>query len=135
MRTWIAGARGTDNTSLVADIMRKMTCDKENMIAITRGTEDYTNTISGMEEIANSDYKSEFLGGQNHIALFSEMAPKIDMSVVGPYDKVLCDSFKEAFAGYITGEYDKQTALHKFYDAAVQNFPELTYDEKNSSTE
>lgn len=133
--TWIAGARGTDNTSLVADIMRKMTCDKENMIAITRGTEDYTNTISGMEEIANSDYKSEFLGGQNHIALFSEMAPKIDMSVVGPYDKVLCDSFKEAFAGYITGEYDKQTALHKFYDAAVQNFPELTYDEKNSSTE
>ena len=73
--TWIAGARGTDNASLVADIMRKMTCDKENMVAITRGTEDYTNTMSGMEEIAHSDYSSAFLGGQNHIALFAEAAP------------------------------------------------------------
>ena len=127
--TWIAGARGTDNASLVADIIRKMTCDKENMIAITKGTEDYTNTISGMNEIAVSDYSSAFLGGQNHIALFSEAAPKIDMSMVGPYDKVLCDEFKNAFDGYITGEYDKTTALHKFYEEAVANFTELTYDE------
>ncbi|MBR1693140.1 MAG: carbohydrate ABC transporter substrate-binding protein [Lachnospiraceae bacterium] len=127
--TWIAGARGTDNASLVADIMRKMTCDKENMVAITRGTEDYTNTMSGMEEIAHSDYSSAFLGGQNHIALFAEAAPKIDMSVVGQYDQGCCDAFKAAFAGYITGEYDKTTALHNFYDEAVANFPELTYDE------
>ena len=127
--TWIAGARGTDNASLVADIMRKMTCDKDNMVAITEGTEDYTNTISGMDAIANSSYQSAFLGGQNHIALFSKAAPKIDMSVVGPYDKVLCDVFKEAFTGYITGEYDETTALHNFYDEAVANFPELTYDE------
>ncbi|MBR1391607.1 MAG: carbohydrate ABC transporter substrate-binding protein [Lachnospiraceae bacterium] len=127
--TWIAGARGTDNASLVADIMRKMTCDKDNMVAITEGPSDYTNTISGMEQIANSDYRSEFLGGQNHIALFAEAAPKIDMSMVGPYDQGCCDAFKEAFTGYITGEYDKKTALHNFYDKAVANFPELTYDE------
>lgn len=127
--TWIAGARGTDNASLVADIMRKMTCDKDNMVAITEGTSDYTNTISGMEQLANSDYSSDFLGGQNHIALFAEAAPKIDMSMVGPYDQGCCDAFKEAFKGYITGEYDKKTALHNFYDTAVTNFPELTYDE------
>lgn len=130
--TWIAGARGTDNASLVADIMRKMTCDKENMVAITKGTEDYTNTISGMDEIANSSYRSDFLGGQNHIALFSDAAPKIDMSVVSPYDKVLCDGFKDAFTEYIMGECDETTALHNFYDKAVANFPELTYDEKDA---
>ena len=107
--------------------MRKMTCDKDNMIAITEGTEDYTNTITGMNQIAASSYQSEFLGGQNHIALFSEAAAKIDMSNAGPYDKVLCDTFKVVFAGYITGEYDKDTALHKFYHEAVANFPELTY--------
>lgn len=129
--TWIAGARGTDNASLVANIMRKFTCDRENMVSITKGTDDYTNTMSGMTEIANSSYKSDFLGGQNHIALFAEAAPKIDMSVVGLYDQGCCDAFKAAFAGYITGEYDKVTALHKFYDAAVQSFPELTYDEIN----
>ena len=129
--TWIAGARGTDNASLVADIMRKMTCDKDNMVAITKGTEDYTNTISGMQEIAHSDYKSAFLGGQNHIALFSDAAPKIDMSVVGPYDQGLTEAFKEAFTGYVKGEYSKEVAQKKFYDEAVIKFPELTYDEKD----
>ena len=127
--TWIAGARGTDNASLVADIIRKMTCDKDNMVAITKGTEDYTNTISGMHEIAHSDYKSAFLGGQNHIALFSDAAPKIDMSVVGPYDQGLTEAFKEAFSEYVKGECSKEEALKNFYDKAVIKFPELTYDE------
>ena len=127
--TWIAGARGTDNASLVADIIRKMTCDKDNMVAITKGTEDYTNTISGMQEIAHSDYKSAFLGGQNHIALFSDATPKIDMSVVGPYDQGLTEAFKEAFSEYVKGECSKEEALKNFYDKAVIKFPELTYDE------
>lgn len=129
--TWIAGARGTDNASLVASIMRKMTCDKENMVAITKGTDDYTNTISGMNEIAKSSYRSEFLGGQNHIELFASAAPKIDMSIVGPYDQGLCDAFKEAFTGYVKGEYSEEKALKEFYDKAVAEFPELTYDEVN----
>ena len=126
--TWSAGARGTDNASLVADIMRKFTCDKENMVAITKGTEDYTNTMSGMEEIAHSDYSSAFLGGQNHIAMFVEAAPKIK-TVISLYDQGCCDAFKAAFADYITGDISKTKALHNFYDEAVANFPELTYDE------
>ena len=108
--------------------MRKFTCDKDNMVAITKGTEDYTNTMSGMKEIAHSDYSSAFLGGQNHIAMFVEAAPKIE-TVISLYDQGCCDAFKAAFADYITGDIDKTTALHNFYDEAVANFPELTYDE------
>ena len=37
-----------------------------------------------MEELASSDFKSDFLGGQNHIALFAAAAPNIDMSNAGP---------------------------------------------------
>ena len=125
--TWIAAARGTDNKDIVADIMRKLTCDKENMIKITKEIEDYTNTMSGMESIAKSDYKSDFLGGQNHIALFSSAAPKIDMTNAGPYDQGLNDSFQEAFEAYISGESDKDTALAEFYKEAVVKYPELTY--------
>ena len=126
--TWIAGARGTDNAGLVADIMRKFTCDKENMVTITKETEDYTNTVSGMDTLANSDYHSDFLNGQNHIKMFAQSAQKIDMSNAGPYDIGLNDSFQEAFTKYINGECDKQTALNNFYKNAVVKFPELTFD-------
>ena len=125
--TWIAAARGTDNADLVADIMRKLTCDKSNMVTICEKTLDYTNTMSGMESIASSDYKSEFLAGQNHIKMFSQAAPKIDMSNVGPYDSGLNDSFQKEFKAYIKGECDQETAINNFYKNAVVKYPELTY--------
>ena len=133
--TWIAGARGTDNKSIVADIMRTFTCDKKTMVRMTRETQDYTNTMSGMKQLADSDYASEFLGGQNHIALFAEAAPKISMKNAGPYDQGLNDSFQEAFGPYNFGEIDMETALHDFYDSAVVKYPELTYDEITLSDE
>ena len=67
--------------------MAKLTCDKDIDKQITLDTQDYTNNIEAMNEIANSDYQSAFLGGQNHIALFAKSAEKIDMSNAGPYDQ------------------------------------------------
>ena len=85
--TWICAAAGTDNTDIIRDVMQKLTCDEAIMKQITLDTQDYTNNEKAMEEIANSDYASDFLGGQNHIALFAEAAKKIDMSNAGPYDQ------------------------------------------------
>ena len=80
--------------------MQKLTCDEAIMKQITLDTQDYTNNEKAMEEIANSDYASDFLGGQNHIALFAEAAKKIDMSNAGPYDQGLNESFQNAFKDY-----------------------------------
>ena len=126
--TWISGARGTDNKELVVDIMRKLTCDKDNMVKMSGETQDYTNTVSGMETLAASDYKSDFLSGQNHIKLFSQAAPKIDMSKVGPYDHGLNEVFQKQMGDYIGGKCDKQTAINNFLKNAVVKYPELTYD-------
>lgn len=41
--TWICGAVDSDNTDIVADIMKVMTCNKDCMKAITEGEQDYTN--------------------------------------------------------------------------------------------
>ena len=60
-----------------------------------------------MNEIANSDYSSAFLGGQNHIALFAEAAAKIDMSNAGPYDQGLNESFQNAFKDYLPATWTK----------------------------
>ena len=124
--TWICGAAGSDNLDTIKDVMQKLTCDEAIMKQITLDTQDYTNNEKAMEEIASSDYKSDFLGGQNHIALFAEAAKKIDMSNAGPYDQGLNESFQTAFKDYFTGNVDEDTAKANFETAIKEKYPELT---------
>ena len=123
--TWICAAAGTDNAELVKDVMLKLTCDKEIMKKITEDTQDYTNNQEAMQEIADSDFASDFLGGQNHIALFVEAAKKIDMSNAGPYDQGLNESIQTAFRDYFDGNVDFDKAKANFEKAAQEKYPEL----------
>ena len=119
-------AADTDNANLVKDIMQTLCCDKNTMVQITKDTQDYTNTVSGMESIANSDFKSNFLGGQNHIKLFSKSAPKISMKNISPYDQGLNEEFQKAMKDYFDGNVDKDKALDNFYKAAIEKYPNLS---------
>ncbi|MBQ8965519.1 ABC transporter substrate-binding protein [Ruminococcus sp.] len=123
--TWMCAAQGTDNADTVADIMRALTCNKDIMLQITKDTQDYTNNKAAMEELA-ADFQSEFLGGQNHIALFTAAAPNIDASKIGPYDQGLNESFQAAFKDYFLGDVDKDTALANFYKSATEKYPDLS---------
>ena len=96
------------------------------MKQITMDTQDYTHCEKAMEEIANSDYKSDFLGGQNHIALFSEAAKKIDMSNAGPYDLGMNESIQNTFKDYFTDNVDEDTAKANFETSIKEKYPELT---------
>ena len=124
--TWICAAKGTDDMPLIKDIMYVMTCDSATLKSITTDTQDYTNNVAAMNEIATSSFKSDFLGGQNHIALFSEVAPKIDMSNISPYDQGLNEEFQKAFKDYFDGNVDKAKALDNFYKAAIEKYPNLS---------
>ena len=124
--TWICAATGTDNAETIKDVMTKLTCDKEIDKQITLDTQDYTNNIEAMNEIANSDYQSAFLGGQNHIALFAKSAEKIDMSNVGPYDQGCNEQMQNAFRDYFDGTIDIDAAKKNFETAIMELYPELT---------
>lgn len=105
--------------------MLRLTCHSETMKQITLDTQDFTNNESAMGEIAKSDYKSDFLGGQNHIALFAEAAAKIDMSNVTDYDKDMNEDIQSAFSKYYGGELTYEQALEEFYNTVIGKFPEL----------
>lgn len=124
--TWICAAKGTDNISFIKDMMYRLTCDAETMKKITLDTQDYTNNEAAMNEIASSDYSSDFLGGQNHISLFAEAAKKIDMSNISDYDQGLNEALQQTMHEYFEGNVDEQTALENFYQSAVEKYPELT---------
>ena len=123
--SWLAAAKGTDNATLVGDVMRAFCCNKDFGVQFTKDTQDYYNNEAAMKELASSDFKSAFLGGQNHIALFVETAPKIDMSKISIYDQGLNETFQAKFKEYFDGTVDKDTALKNFYEAAIVKYPEL----------
>lgn len=123
--TWMAAAKGTDNAALVGDVLKAFCCDKDFGVQFTKDTQDYYNNEAAMKELASSDFKSDFLGGQNHIALFVETAPKIDMSKISIYDQGLNETFQAKFKEYFDGTVDKDTALKNFYEAAIVKYPEL----------
>lgn len=123
--TWICACKGTDNPNAVADIMKAMAGNKDVMSKITTVTQDYTNNKAAMEEIGASDFKSDFLGGQNHIALFAAAAPKIDMSKISPYDQGCNESYQGAFKDYFVGATDENGALENFYKSVMEKYPSL----------
>ena len=124
--TWICAAQGTDNIPFIKDMMYRLTCDAETMKQITIDTQDYTNNEAAMNELAASDYASDFLGGQNHIALFAEAAKKIDMSNISDYDQGLNEAIQTSFHEYFEGNVDYDTAMENFYTSAMEKYPELT---------
>ena len=125
--TWICAAAGTDNIPTIKDVMYSLTCDADIMTKITEDTQDYTNCKSAMDSIAaDPNFGSAFLGGQNHIALFAEVAPTIDMSNAGPYDQGCNETLQSCFKDYFDGTVDLETAKKNFEDQIKVKYPELS---------
>ena len=127
--TWICGATGTDNPSLVADIMRQMTCNEEIMIDIVKADDDFVNNQPAMEKMAaDASYQSKVLGGINPLGLYAEGAKKIDLSNLSPYDQGCNEEFQNAMKNYFDGNAKTyEEALEMFYKAVEEKYPELSH--------
>jgi hypothetical protein len=125
--TWITAATGTDNPSLVADIMRKLTTDTDIMTEIVKADNDFVNDKPAMEAMAqDASYGDAVLGGQNALQMFCDGADKIDRSNMSPYDQGCTEEFQKAMKNYFDGNATKDEALAAFKTAIVEKYPELT---------
>ena len=126
--TWITAATGTDNPTLVADIMRTMTTNVDVMKEIVTQDNDFVNNKPAMEEMAaDESYGDAVLGGQNPLAMFCAGADKIDLSNMSIYDQGCNEEFQNAMKNYFEGNATYEEALDLFYKAVVEKYPELTY--------
>lgn len=63
--TWICGANGTDNKSLVKDIIEKMTTDESVLKDIVSKDNDYANNSKLMDSLKDDkSFGDKALGGQ-----------------------------------------------------------------------
>ena len=124
--TWICAAQGTDNTALVADIMRQLTTNKDVMTEIVKKDNDFVNNKPAMETMAaDTSYQSKVLGGQNPLAMFCAGADKIDLSNLSSYDQGCNEEFQKAMKDYFTGNATLDEALATFKKNIVVKYPNL----------
>ena len=125
--TWICGAAGTDNKTLVSDILKTMTTNKDVLVDITKTYNDFTNNVATMEEVAATDFSSAFLGGQNYLPLMLKNAQNIVRAKSTMYDQTCTERLMTAMTDYYNGVVDLDTAWANFFTAVEETHPELSH--------
>ena len=125
--TWICGCSYSDNRETAADIMRRLTTDKEIMTQIVREDNDFVNNKPAMEAMAKDPgYKNAVLGGQNPLPMFCAGADKIDLSNISGYDQTCNEEMQIAMRNCLKGNSTLDEALERFYAGVSQRHPELS---------
>lgn len=127
--TWICAATGTDNASLIKDIILTMTTDDAVMQEIVEQDDDFVNNSTVMEAMAAEDsgYTSTILGGQNPLQMYINGVADLDLSNISAYDQGCNEEFQSAMKNYFDGNASLDEALDLFYTAITEKYPELTY--------
>lgn len=126
--TWLTAAPTCDNKTLVADIMNYFTINTDSMKKYCLGSKDYVNNTDAIKQIIDSGFTFDFLGGQNHYALFQAQAGKINTKAMSGYDQNINIALDEQVQAYATGKKDKATAVSDFKKTVADKFPEITVE-------
>lgn len=129
--TWICAAAGTDNQSLVKDIMLKLTTDEEIMSDIVEADNDFVNNVPAMEKMAADASKaSKVLGGQNPLPKYCAGVGDIVMNSSSIYDQGCNEEFQTAMNNYFNGNATLEEALELFYKGVTEKYPEISTPEQ-----
>ena len=124
--SYIHAATGTDNPEHAKDIILALTGNKDNLLKISKDYSDFTNTKSGMQEVATDDtFTSDFLGGQNPFEYFAPVAENIKIAPLSAYDQGCVELIQNAFSDYFQGQVDYDKAKSNFETAIKERYPEI----------
>ena len=126
--TWMCPATGTDNPTLVKDLILTMTANDDILKEIVVDDNDFTNSKPVMDAMAaDTSYSSKVLGGQNPLEMYCAGVETIDLSNLSDYDQGCNEEFQTAMKGYFEGTYaTEEEAIAAFYAAIVIKYPDLT---------
>ena len=125
--TWLLAPAGTDNPSMVADIMNTFINDEEVCSALVANEAQFSNNQAVNAKFAEDpNYGNAFLGGQNDVAVFSAMTDNIVWENHTIYDQLLNEGLQSNLQEYFKGTVDKETALKNFYNYVNETYPAIT---------
>ncbi len=124
--TWICAAYGTDNGTLIADIMRTMTVDEYIMANIRETDGDFVNNRKVMESGTEDErYRLDVLGGQNPSKVEIAAAKKISGVRITRYDSDLRSAIQRCAKQYFEGEFSLEEMEAEFREQVEKLYPAL----------
>ena len=124
--TWMLAATGTDNPTLVKDIMMAFTANEDICSMLIAKENQFTNNMTVNERFATDpEYGNAFLGGQNDVAIFVELAKGIKFEHASIFDQQLNEKYSEFMLDYYQGFVTEEDALNGFYNFVKETFAEI----------
>ena len=124
--TWLLAPAGTDNPTMVADIMNTFINDEEVCTNLVKNEAQFSNNQKVNETVAQDPtYGSDFLGGQNDIALFCDLAKNIKFENHTIYDQLLNEGLQANWREYCKGTVTEDEAMSNFYKYINEKYPTI----------
>ena len=124
--TWLLAPAGTDNPTMVADIMNTFINNEEVCTNLVKNEAQFSNNQKVNETVAQDPaYGSEFLGGQNDIALFCDLAKNIKFENHTIYDQLLNEGLQANWREYCKGTVTEDEAMSNFYKYINEKYPTI----------
>ena len=122
--TWLLAATGSDNPTMLADIMNTFINDEEVCTNLVKNEMQFSNNQK-VNQACAAEGGNEFLGGQNDTAVFVELAKNIKFENKTIYAQLLSEGLQGYWREYCDGEVTEDQAMANYYKYINEKYPEI----------
>ena len=122
--TWLLAATGSDNPTMLADVMNTFINDEEVCTNLVKNEMQFSNNQK-VNQACAAEGGNEFLGGQNDTAVFVELAKNIKFENKTIYDQLLTEGLQGYWREYCDGEVTEDQAMANYYKYINEKYPEI----------
>ena len=124
--TWLLAATGSDNPTMLADVMDTFINDEEVCTNLIKNEAQFTNNQAVNAAFAEDpSYGNAFLGGQNDVAVFVDLAKNIKFENKTIYDQLLTEGLQGYWREYCDGTVTEDEAMANYYKYINEKYPEI----------
>ena len=125
--TWMLAATGSDNPTMLAEIMNLFINDEKTCSALVENDAQFTNNQAVNAKYAEDPaFGNAFLGGQNDIAVYVELAKNIKFQNQTSYDQLCNEGIEAQFSQYLDGQVTRDQAIANFKDYIATAYPSIS---------
>lgn len=122
--TWLLAATGSDNPTMLADVMNTFINDEEVCTNLVKNEAQFSNNQK-VNAACAADGGNAFLGGQNDTAVFVELAKNIKFENKTIYDQLLTEGLQGYWREYCDGEVTEDQAMANYYKYINEKYPDI----------
>ena len=121
---WLLAPTGTDNPTMVADIMNTFINNEEVCTKLVKDDMQFSNNQK-VNAACAAEGGNAFLGGQNDTAVYVELAKNIVFENHTRYDQIINEDLQKCWREYCDGEVTEEQAMANFYAMVSETFPTI----------